>query len=247
MGAWWAHIFGRIKEMPPLLIVHIGAGCLGILSGYAAILATKGERLHRAFGTVFFLSMLTMAALAAYLALFMPPLYPGAAPASATVPVALLTFYLVATGWMTVRRTEQGVGLLDYGALLVVSCVAAAMLTFGLIAAGNPVDRMHGFPVRYYIFAAFATFPAMLDLKVILQGGISGAPRIARHLWRMCFALFFAASFFFLGQQRVVAYFHKSPLLFVPALAPLVVMVFWLFRVRATNWFQNKTVASVAS
>jgi hypothetical protein len=226
------------------LIVHIGAGSLGILSGFATVAGTKGERLHRVFGTVFFLSMLTMAALAVYLALFQPPLYPGAAPASATVPVAILTFYLVATGWMTVRRTERGVGPFDYGALFVAVGVAAAMLIFGLIAAGNPVDRMHGFPARYYAFASFAAFPALLDLKVILQGGISGAPRIARHLWRMCFALFFAASFFFLGQQRVAAFFHKSPLLFVPALAPLAVMVFWLIRVRLTKWYSPEAVAS---
>jgi hypothetical protein len=230
--------------MTPALIVHIGAGSLGILSGFATIAVAKGERLHRMFGTVFFLSMLTMSALAAYLALFQPPIYPGAAPASATVPVAILTFYLVATGWMTVRRTERGVGPFDYGALFAVLGVAAAMLIFGLIAANNPVDRAHGFPVRYYAFAAFAAIPALLDLKVILQGGISGAPRIARHLWRMCFALFFASSFFFLGQQRVAAFFHKSPLLFVPALAPLAVMLFWLVRVRLTKWVRREALAS---
>lgn len=230
--------------MTPVLIVHIGAGSLGILSGFATVVAAKGQRLHRVFGTVFFVSMLTMAALAAYLAIFQPPTYAGAAPASATVPVAILTFYLVATGWMTVRRTERGVGLLDYTALLAVIGVAAAMLIFGVIAAGNPVDRAHGFPMRYYVFATFAAIPALLDLKVILQGGISGAPRIARHLWRMCFALFFAASFFFLGQPRVAAFFHKSQLLFLPALAPLVVMLFWLVRVRLTKWFARDSATA---
>jgi hypothetical protein len=230
--------------MTPVLIVHIGAGSLGILSGFATVVAAKGERLHRAFGTVFFISMLTMAALAAYLAIFQPPTYPGAAPASATVPVAILTFYLVATGWMTVRRSQRGVGPLDYGALFVVAAVAAAMLIFGLVAAGNPIDRAHGFPMRYYVFATFAAIPALLDLKVILQRGISGAPRIARHLWRMCFALFFAASFFFLGQPRVAAFFHKSPLLFVPALAPLAAMLFWLVRVRLTKWFARDSATA---
>ncbi len=56
----------------------------------------------------------------------------------------------------------------------------------------------------YYVFCALALFFAALDFKVILQGGISGAARIARHLWRMCFALFFAAGSFFLGQQKVM-------------------------------------------
>ena len=230
--------------MTPVLIVHIGAGSLGMLSGFATLAVAKGQRLHRPFGIVFFTSMLTMAALAAYLAIFQPPTYPGAAPASATVPVAILTFYLVATGWMTVRRTQRGIGPLDYGALIVVACVALAMLIFGLIAAGNPVDRAHGIPMRYYIFATCATIAALLDLKVILQGGISGVARVARHLWRMCFALFFAASFFFLGQPRVAAFFHKSPLLFVPALAPLAAMLFWLVRVWLTKWFARDSATA---
>jgi hypothetical protein len=233
--------------MTPALIVHIAAGSLGILAGFATVAMTKGETLHRAFGTAFSLSMLTVSAFAVYLALFQPPLYPGAAPASATVPVAILTFYLVATGWMTVRRTERGVGPFEYGALLVATGVAVAMLTFGLIAAGNPVERLQGFPVRYYAFASFAAFPALLDLKVILQGGISGAARIARHLWRMCFAFFFAASFFFLGQPRVAAFVHHSPILYVPALAPLVIMIFWLIRVRLTRWFKSDAVTALGN
>jgi hypothetical protein len=99
--------------------------------------------------------------------------------------------------------------------------------------------------VPYFVFASFAAFAIAADFKVILHGGISGAQRIARHLWRMCFALFFAAAFFFLGQQGSMPRFmHGSPLLFIPALAPLVLMFFWLFRVRFTNWFKSRSPVS---
>ena len=55
----------------------------------------------------------------------------------------------------------------------------------------------------------------------------------------MCFALFFAASFFFLGQQKVMPVFmHGSSILIVLALAPLAVMIFWLVRVRYTRWYR---------
>jgi hypothetical protein len=61
----------------------------------------------------------------------------------------------------------------------------------------------------------------------------------------MCFALFFATSFFFLGQQKVMpAFMHGSPILFVPALAPLVLMIFWLVRVRRINGFKHQPTAS---
>jgi hypothetical protein len=225
--------------MSPILIVHIGAGSLGILSGYAAVSVRKGGRLHRVFGTVFFLSMLTVSTLAVYLALFVPPIHSGGAPPSASVSVGILTFYLAATAWMTVKRKEGGVGLFEKGALIAVSGVAVALVIFGLRAASIPAAQPASY-VPYFVFASFAAFAAVMDLKVILHGGISGAPRIARHLWRMCFALFFAAAFFFLGQQGIMPkYMRGSPLLFVPALAPLALMVFWLVRVRLTNWFRN--------
>ena len=225
--------------MSPLLICHISAGTLGILSGAAALSVGKGERLHRAFGTVFFFSMLTVSALALYLALFVPPISSGAAPPSASVSVGILTIYLVATAWMTVRRKDGSVGLFEKGAFLVALGVASALLIFGLHAASIPTARPGDY-VPYFVFASFAAFAAAMDLKVILRGGVSGAQRIARHLWRMCFALFFAAAFFFLGQQQVFPKIMRgSPILVVLALAPLVLMIFWLFRVRFSNRFKS--------
>jgi hypothetical protein len=217
-------------DVSPLLVVHVGAGSLAIVSGAGALCVRKGERLHRAFGTVFFASMLLMSALGTYLAILMPQ--------RASVAVGTFTFYLVATAWMTVRRPAGTVGAFEPVAMLVAFAAATALLLMGLQAGHSPTGLLDGAPpVRYYVFAFLAAFAAALDLKVILKGGISGIPRIARHLWRMCFALFFASSFFFLGQQKVMPLWMRgSPLLFVPALAPLLVMVFWLIRVRLRNW-----------
>src|SRR5271163_1539802 len=125
-------------EMTPILIVHISAGSLGILSGYAAVSVRKGGRLHRVFGTVFFLSMLTVSTLAVYLALFVPPTHSGGAPPSASVSVGILTFYLAATAWMTVKREEGTIGLFEKGALIAVLGVIAALLIFGVRAASIP-------------------------------------------------------------------------------------------------------------
>ncbi len=232
--------------MSPLLIVHIGAGSLGILSGYAAVSVRKGKPAHRALGTVFFLAMLTVSALAAYLALFVPPTHAGGAPPNASVSVGILTFYLAATAWMTVRRKQGDVGWFERGALIAVVGVALALLIFGVRAAGIP-GAAPGAYVPYFVFASFAAFAAAADLKVIRRGGVSGPPRIARHLWRMCFALFFAAAFFFLGQQQVMpAFMRGSPILLVPALAPLALMIFWLLRVRFTNAFKAPSLPSEA-
>jgi hypothetical protein len=222
--------------MAPALIVHIAAGSLAILSGAAAVSVAKGERLHRVFGTVFFLAMLTMSALGVYLALFVPAPPGTVTPPSASVCVGLLTFYLAVTGWMTVRRKDGSIGLFEKGAFFAALSIAAALLILGVRAA---MKRHAGDLIApYFVFASFAAFAAALDLKVVLSGGIAGAARIARHLWRMCFALFFASAFFFIGQQKVMPVaMHRSPLLFILAFAPLLLMVFWLVRVRVVKRF----------
>ena|SRR5476651_2595828 len=56
----------------PQLIVHISAGSLAILSGAAALSVRKGAGLHRVFGTIFFLSILAMHVMGAYLAVLIP-------------------------------------------------------------------------------------------------------------------------------------------------------------------------------
>jgi hypothetical protein len=40
------------------------------------------------------------------------------------------------------------------------------------------------------------------DVRMLVRGGVFGAKRIARHLWRMCFGLFIAAGSFFLGPSN---------------------------------------------
>ena len=193
------------------------------------MIASKGRRLHRIFGSVFGLAMLTTAVLSIYLAAFMPPSIPGGAPAQASAAVGVLTIYFVTTSWMTVRRKQATVS--PTGAFLAAVAIASILVTFGLQAqianAGHPAAY-----VPYYVFGSFAALAGGLDLKVVIQGGFSGVARIARHLWRMCFAWFFACAFFFIGQQKVMpAAMHGSPILFALSVMPLILLIVWLFRI----------------
>jgi len=74
------------------------------------------------------------------------------------------------------------------------------------------------------------------DARLLVRGGISGTQRIARHLWRMCFALFIAASSIFLARQHLFPVFmRKMGMLFFLSFLPLILMVYWMVRVRFTN------------
>ena len=222
--------------MSPVLILHIVGGTAGLLSGIAAVSARKGETVHRVAGTVFFVSMLIMSAMATWLAI---PLQQWG-----NVIAGIFTFYLVSTAWMTVRRKEGSIGTFEIGAMLVALSGALAILYFGIQALGSPKPPPGGAPVAaYFIMAGVAGLAAALDLKVILRGGIAGIPRVARHLWRMCFALFIASGSFYtqfiVRKVHMPAFLHHSPLLFIPIIAPLFLILFWMIRVRFTNWYKN--------
>jgi hypothetical protein len=119
--------------------------------------------------------------------------------------------------------------------------VVAAGAIFILMAMNSPTGRIGKTPPQaFYVFALVGAIAAAGDLKMILRGGMSGAARIAQHLWRMSAALTIASGSFFLGQQRIMpAFMRESPWLFVPVIAPLLLMVFWLIRVRLMPWFKG--------
>jgi uncharacterized membrane protein len=220
--------------MTPALIAHIAAGGTGVITGTVALSAAKGERLHRMFGTVFFAALLVMSATAAYLSILLQP---------GTLFGSILTFYLVVTAWMTVRRKEATIGSLEKAAVFVALGCVAGTLVLGLKAMNSATGQFWGYSAPIHFFLTFvASIAAAGDIRMILHGGISGAPRIARHLWRMCFAFFEGTSAFFIGKQKVFPTFlHGSPILVLLGIAPLALMIFWLIRVRLTKW--SKSVA----
>jgi uncharacterized membrane protein len=207
-----------------LLALHIGGGATGILSGFTAMFARKGGRLHRVAGTVFFVAMLTMASVAAVVA----PMLPDGRWTNTTA--AVFTLYLVATAWATVRRPAGAVGRFERAAAavpLAVSAISLALLAYGLSSGGA-----NGF-ATIYVFGVVCALAAAADLRMIRRGGILGRDRTVRHLWRMGAALFVAAGSFFFGQQdRIPAVVLATPIPSILGVAPLVLMAFWWIRTR---------------
>ncbi len=210
------------------LVLHIGGGVVGIAAGGAALAFRKGGRGHRLSGDVFVVAMLIAMSFAAMTAPFVQP---------ANVPGAIFGIYLVATAWATVRRAPGEVGRFERAAFAAAAVSAAGMAWVAWVAANSPKGPDGGAPlVAGLVFCVLAAFAAAFDLKMILRGGISGPARLARHIWRMCTALFVATGSFFIGQPQVFpAPLRGSPILLALGLAPLAFMIFWLFRVRSPS------------
>ena len=232
----------------PILLVHICAGSLGLLSGTAAMCFRKGSRRHVLAGRVFVATMLTMAVGAVYLAIVRHQ--PN------NIGGGILTFYLIGTAWLTARRRDGETSRLDWVALLIPLAIGMFSWMTGVKVVRSGASSQDGVPVGMTFFmGSVCLLAAAGDVRMLLRGGVLGAKRITRHLWRMCFGLFIAAGSFFMGpSNRPLRLLSKvgfgkylSPALFNTSLylfftiLPLILLIFWVVRVRFTNAYKGKS------
>jgi hypothetical protein len=216
----------------PLLILHILAGSIGLLTGTFAMAVRKGGELHRASGNVFTVAMLTLATSAFCLAILKSQ--------QGNIVGSVGTFYLIGTAWLAGRRGER-TSLIDWGALFVGLAGAISAVALGVYTLHNPdgVDKTTAPAGMSFFFGAILLLATVGDVRMLARGGISGRQRITRHLWRMCYGLFIATGSFFLGQQQVFpALLRGSIFLTVLAVLPFPLMIYWLFRVRFSKAYK---------
>jgi len=225
-----------------MIYIHVVAGSFGIFFGFLAMLLAKGTHRHKLAGNGYVLAMFTMTGSALIVALMRSQFI--------NMIAALLTFYLVATAWMTMhRRPEDPQRPEVFGAVLAL-LVGLAAIAGGVYAANSPGGMASGFegipaPI-YFMFGAVALLSAWGDYRLIRRRSITRTQKLVRHLWRMGYSLWVATSSFFLGQARHLPDWFKDPgLHFIPVLLALVLLVFWAIRVRFPPWTRkSRPIAS---
>jgi hypothetical protein len=209
----------------------------------------KGSPRHVLAGRVFVASMLTMGVFAVYLAItrHQPDNIGG----------GILTVYLIGTAWLTARRRDGETSRFDWVVLLIPLALGILTWMNGIKVVRSGASSQDGVPVGMSFFmGSVMLLAAAGDVRMVVRGGVFGAKRIARHLWRMCFGLFIAAGSFFLGPsnrplrllstvglgQHLPAALFSTNLYLVLTLLPLILLIFWVVRVRFTNAYNGKTM-----
>jgi uncharacterized membrane protein len=220
-----------------IFALHIMSGAVAMVSGVLALCVRKGGRVHRVSGDVFVLSMLVMAISAGVLGAVRPG-------QTINIFIAGLTLYLVATAWLTTKRHEKIAGAPEIVALTasLLLCAPFGLIDFQIVTGVTVFKsafRIEGaILIALCVFSAIMATAAIGDLRVVLGRGISGIARIARHLWRMCFALALTfGSAFTNGFARLLpGPYHVPPVFFAPQLLMLLVLAYWVVRVRFPGW-----------
>ena len=216
--------------MPLLLPVHIVAGGMAIILGGVALVAAKGATLHRRSGLLFVYAMLTMGVSGSILAL-------RQSLTNANVLGGFMASYFVITALTTVRPATAVTKWLNAVALLIVIALSLVEIRLGLKALASPGGTINGVPFFMLFFlATVTTLAAAGDIRIMRSGALRAAPRLARHLWRMCFALFIAAGSFFSIRERVAKVlpepFTTPAMRALPVALVFAAMFYWLWRVR---------------
>jgi uncharacterized membrane protein len=214
MPYWW-----------PITLLHVCSVTIGLIAGFLAMSFPKGSGLHRVSGNFFFGAMLCGAGTGAFLATFVH-LNRG------NILGSVLTLYTVATAWVAGRRRERTVSLFDGAALLAVLLLGTTAFSWGVTAANSAKGRLDGYgPGLFFVFGTIILLFAASDVRTIVRGGVAGAQRIARHLWRMGLALLLTLGSAYPGQARLfpVAW-RETNLLYVPHILVFGAMAFWLVR-----------------
>lgn len=223
-----------------MMSLHIAGGSLALLAGGIALYARKGNTLHRRSGALFAAAMLLMAASAIPLALI--------AEKPTSLMGGVLVIYLVVTSLITIRRTHRRLDWVSMTSMFAALSIGIAFTRLGLDGLNSADGTLDGLPPQpMFGFGAVALMAALGDLRLTVAREVRRPYRIARHLWRMCFALLLAAVSFFLGQADVIPEpIRHTALLAIPPLAVIVLLIYWMLRVRWPSGFARKLHAGAS-
>src|SRR5215218_4846540 len=220
--------------MQLLLPIHIAAGGLAMVLGAVALVVKKGGTIHRRSGLLFVYAMLVMGFSASILSL-------RNSPADGNLFAGLMTAYFVGTALTTVRPVSPWTRRINAAALTVIVVLALGSIVGGVKSFNNPGLSPGGVPFRTigvmsFVLATVMILAAAGDVRILRSGMPRGGPRLARHLWRMCFALFIAAGSFFSIRERVAKIlpdvFATGAMRALRILLLFGTMCYWLWRVR---------------
>ena len=209
------------------LAFHVAMGTAALAAGYMAIAARKGGTWHRRSGAIFVYTIIAMGLTAVGIAVF---------EGKEDVAGGALAAYLVFTAWTTVKPLPGAGRGADIALMLLAFLFGVAGFAKAFTALDMPGNQIGGVPAGMMFFlSSIVLLAAIGDARMIRAGGIQGTRRLARHLWRMCFGLFIASGSFvaqLAGMKFMPEWMRSVPVIVVLAAAPLVVLLYWMWRVR---------------
>ena len=213
------------------VIIHILAGAIVLLSGYAVILTRKGGALHKKLGKLYVSSMLILGISGTIIAIVRE------------VPISIMNglvlCYFVLSAINVVRQSDKQTNLLDRLLFGFSIMLVAGFAWFAYQTTLSPDGKLGGFGVwAYAIFGCVLAFCVIADFRYLQVGGLCGTDKLVRHLWRMFFPLFMSTAAFFLGQAKHFPEAIRTiEFLIAPVIFVILSAIYWVLKVK---WLSSR-------
>ena len=220
------------------LSFHVGAGVIALAAGLMALVVRKGSPWHRRSGLLFTVTMIATGVTAAAISAYEGKSIAGGA----------FTAYFVFTAFTAVRSLPTVGRKTEIAFMILAFTFSVFTYRDAFTALARPRHSLNGVPAGMLFFLGTVMLLASVgDFRMIRAGGIEGTRRIARHLWRMCFGLFIASGSFSAQLLKMVPpRFNSLPMVLLLGGGPLVVLLYWMWRIRLRRNLRGLMTASPA-
>ena len=155
-----------------LLVIHIAAGSVALLTAAIALATPKGERWHVLAGRVYAVGMTLVFVTAVPLAILGGSIF--------LFLIALFSFYLVFAGWRFARNRRRQAHPMDWAAVIILGMTGLAMWGYAVVIGLQGSSQW----VTLLAFGGIAVALGIADARFHwTQPG--GVRRVARHLTNM--------------------------------------------------------------
>ena len=159
--------------MESLLILHVTAGCLALVTAGAALVLKKGGQSHRWAGRFYFVAMVIIFLTAVIMSLLTANTF--------LFLIALFSFYLAFSGWRFARNRSGEPHWIDW--LAVIIMVSSGFLMWLLVVDHYPKWGSASLTLGVFGFIAIAL--GLSDARSHRDRTATGKIRIAKHLTSM--------------------------------------------------------------
>jgi hypothetical protein len=205
--------------------VHIAVGTITLISGVLAMSTKKGQKNHRLYGKLFFWSMAITCLLGLNASIFREGFL-------LFIPIALISFYQVATGYriLYIKNLHKGQKPLWIDWTLTIGMLATTMafVIWGIISLQTDIFLS----IVLFAFSTIGMYCCGVDLFHYTKKPTDRNYWLFIHIFRMSHGFIAALTAFLVNNSKLFKFMPQVLLLIIPISIgqPIITYVIWTYR-----------------
>jgi uncharacterized membrane protein len=205
--------------------IHIIAGSLTLVCGTIAMMASKGQLVHRVSGKIFFWSMTVTTSLGFIAGIFRPNY-------EIFIPIAIISFYQAASGYriLHIKKLNEGqeVQMVDW--ILTIGILLTSMIFLYMGVANLAKDMFYA--IVLFSFATIGIYCGCVDLIHYIKKPTNKMYWLFTHIFRMSHGFIAALTAFLVNNSKLFPFVPQVLLLIVPIAIgqPIITLTIWNYR-----------------